>query len=273
MKFSVITVCFNAAATIRDTLRSVAAQTHPLIEHIVIDGGSSDGTLDIIAEFPHVARIVSERDAGIYDAMNKGLRLATGDAIGFLNSDDFFSRADALALLSAGLMETGADAVAADVALVDPTRLDRVRRHYAVTGYRSWMLRFGHMPPHATLYVRREILEQIGEFDPSYRIAGDFELTVRLLLGARASLHLVPATLVGFREGGVSTRDVKAKFRMNAEILHALRRNGISAGLLQLYARYPFKALQYMTGASDYHVPEFLDRGSPVAPQRALPLA
>ncbi|MEI9852604.1 MAG: glycosyltransferase family 2 protein [Sphingomonas sp.] len=258
MRISVVTVAFDAARTIGDTLRSVAAQTHGDIEHIVIDGGSRDATMAVVGEFPHVACAVSEPDRGIYDAMNKGLRLATGDAVGFLNADDFYCREDAVARIARGLEQSGADAVTGAVALVDRADSAKVRRFYPSTGYRPWMLRFGHMPPHPTLYARRDALLRIGEFDAAMRIAADFEMIVRLY-NSGARVHALPDTLVGFRDGGTSTRDFDAKLRMNREILASLRRNGIWSAAPLLWARYPFKALQYLGKARDYRVPAFLD--------------
>jgi glycosyltransferase involved in cell wall biosynthesis len=257
MKISIVTVAWNAAATIEDTLRSVAAQTHGDIEHIVIDGGSTDDTMAIVARFPHVARVVSERDRGIYDGMNKGLRLATGDAVGFLNSDDFYCREDAVALIAKGLEESGADAVTGAIAVIDRHDSAKVVRYYPSTGFRKWMLRFGHMPPHPTLYIRREMLAKIGEFDHELRIGADFDMIVRMYL-AGARVHAMPYTLIGFRDGGVSTKDVKAKIQLNKDFLSALRRNGVLSAMPLLYARYPFKAFQYLARASDYRVPPFL---------------
>lgn len=261
MKITIVTVCYNSAATIRDTLASVVAQDWSDIEHIVIDGGSTDGTLAIVAEFARESmRVVSEPDKGFYDAMNKGLRLAAGDAIGFLNSDDFFCRDDAVRLLAERLRETGADAVVGNVALVSPNDPAKVSRYYSVGNYRPWMMRFGHMPPHPTLYIRKEMFARIGEFDDSYRISGDFDLIVRLLLTEKARLAKVSATLVGFRQGGASTKDLDAKVRMNREILRSLRHHGYRTSLPKLYARYAIKAFQYVTRPRDYRVPAYVGR-------------
>jgi len=262
MKISIVTVCYNSEATIRDTLASIAAQDWGDIEHIIIDGGSKDGTLTILRDYARDGvRIVSEPDKGIYDAMNKGLRLATGDTIGFLNSDDFFCRSDAVRLIAERLAVSGADGVVANVALVDPDDLSRVRRFYSVEGYKPWMMRFGHMPPHPTLYIRKAMFDRIGEFDDSFRISGDFDLIVRLLLDEKARIEKIPMTLVGFRDGGTSTKDLDAKVRMNREILRSLRQHGYRTSLAKLYARYALKAFQYVARPRDYEVPAFL--GSP----------
>lgn len=243
VKITVVTVCYNAAGTIADTLRSVAAQKDVEVEHVVIDGGSSDDTLNIVAQFPHVSIVISEPDKGIYDAMNKGISQATGDAIGFLNADDYFYSDGSLRYITEYL--TDAEAVVGDLMIVDARDKTRIRRFYSSRGFRPWMLRMGHMPPHPTMYVRREVFAEIGNFDDTYRIAGDFDFTVRLFLQRRQTRwRRVPHTLVAFRNGGASTRDFSAKVRMNREILRSLRSKGLSLTSLALYARYPFKALQ-----------------------------
>jgi glycosyltransferase involved in cell wall biosynthesis len=257
VKITIVTVAWNAAATIEDTLRSVAAQTHDDIEHIVIDGGSTDGTMEIVARYPHVSIAISERDKGIYDGMNKGLRLATGEAVGFLNSDDFYCREDAVALIAKGLEESGADAVTGAIAMIDRHDSAKVVRYYPSTNFRKWMLRFGHMPPHPTLYIRRKMLQKIGEFDYTLKIGADFDMIVRMYL-AGARVHALPWTLIGFRDGGASTKDIQAKFQLNRDFLSALRRNGVVTAMPLLYARYPFKAFQYLARAKDYKVPAFL---------------
>lgn len=246
VKITVVTVCYNAADTIADTLSSVAAQEGVDVEHVIIDGGSSDLTLEIVARFPHVTTVVTEPDRGIYDAMNKGVKHATGDAIGFLNADDYFCRCDALRLIADQLQD--ADAVVGDLVVVDAADKAKIRRYYSSRGFRPWMLRAGHMPPHPTMYVRRAIFEEIGAFDERYGIAGDFDFTVRLLLQrTNTKLKRVNKTLVAFRNGGVSTKDLSAKIKMNREILYSLRSKGLSLTALALYARYPFKALQLIT--------------------------
>lgn len=253
MKITIVTAAYNSAATIEDTLRSVAGQTHPDIEHIIVDGKSTDATLEIVARFPHVARVISEPDDGLYDAMNKGLSVANGEAVGFLNSDDFFADTDAIAALAAAL--EGHDAVTADVAFVARDQIERVIRVQRTRGYRRWMLRIGHMPPHPTLYVRTSLFRRLGGFDPTFRIAGDFEFCVRLLLKQRASLAHVPRVLVGFRMGGVSTKNLKSTVTINREIKQALSRNGVTANLAMLYLRYSFKWIQFFRRATEYHAP------------------
>jgi glycosyltransferase involved in cell wall biosynthesis len=256
MKISVVTIALNSADTIADTLRSVAVQDWPDFEHIVVDGASRDATMSIVRRYdnPRLSA-VSEPDGGLYDAMNKGLARATGDVVGFLNSDDFFCRPDALSLVAAGLAR-GTDCVSGRTVIVDREKIVRVRRVYGTRLYAPWMIRFGHMPSHPSFYVRRNIINTLGGFDPSYRIAGDFELMVRLFLRERATMTVVPETLVAFREGGLSTKDFKSRIVLNRELARALKTHGIASSPAMLWARYPFKAFQKLGSTKDY--PKYL---------------
>lgn len=243
-RVSVVTVCFNAAETIADTLTSVAAQRGVEVEHIVIDGGSTDNTMAIVARYPHVAIALSEPDKGLYDAMNKGLDRATGDLVGFLNADDFFSEPDALAAIAdAG---NGMDAVVAGVAMVDQDRSERVRRYYGVRRYRPWMLALGHMPPHPTFYARPELLVAAGRFNDNFRIAGDFDLILRLFRSRPVRFSRVDRALVGFRHGGVSTQGLKSKATLTQEVAQSLAAQGYRVAKLRAAARYLLKLSQYL---------------------------
>lgn len=254
MKISVITVAYNAEATIADTLASVRAQTWDDYEHIVIDGASTDGTARILAEHAHPKlRVVSEPDDGIYDAMNKGLRLASGDLIGFLNADDFYARIDALAILaSAAERNRQVAAIGAGVALVDPQNLRRIRRYYASDDFRPWMLLFGYMPPHPGFYVRREAAAQVGEFDPDLRTGGDFEWMVRFFHVHKLSMRSTPETLVVFRLGGASSSGAQSLRTLSREDLASCLRWGIASNALAIRARYVIKARQYVRRPKDF---------------------
>ena len=226
MKITVITVTFNSAKTIAETLRSVAAQTHQDIEHIIIDGGSTDGTLALVRELGrNDAKIVSEPDDGIYDAMNKGMRLATGELVGCLNSDDVFSTPEALAHIARAATQNNADAVYGDIVYVDPTRADPLVRYWRSGSYARSKVRLGWMPPHPSLYVRRQVIERIGVFDASLRIAGDYEFMLRLFNQPGLKIDYVPKVLVNMRVGGASQRSVSALFLKSSEDLRALRRH------------------------------------------------
>jgi glycosyltransferase len=229
MKISVITVAYNSAATIADTLVSVASQSHPDIEHIVIDGASTDDTLGIVRDCgQHVARFISESDRGIYDAMNKGLRLATGDLVGFLNADDMFAHRDVIASIArAAQQDPAADAVYGDIVYVRADRPDQVLRYWRSGEFTRSKLRFGWMPPHPTFYVRAARLADIGHFDDQLRIAADYDFVLRSLARPNARAAYVRDVLVRMRAGGASNHSLKAMLRKSREDLLALKRNGV----------------------------------------------
>lgn len=225
MRISVITVCYNCAATLADALQSVAGQSWPDVEHIVIDGASTDGTKAVIERYrAGLAAVVSEPDAGIYDAMNKGLRLATGELVGFLNADDVLALADTLAQVAqAALAEPQADAVYGDLKYIAKDRPEQVFRHWRSEPFKPSSLRFGWMPPHPTLYVRKPVLDALGGFDTSFRIAADYDLILRIFgRPGRTYVH-IPSVLVLMRTGGASNRSLSALFNKSREDYRALR--------------------------------------------------
>lgn len=249
MKVTVITVAYNSARTIGDTLASVRDQTHNDIEHIVIDGASKDATLQIVGQYrDSVIRCVSEPDRGIYDAMNKGLRLATGDLVGFLNADDVYADSTALATMAEAASEAPpADAVYADLVYVDEDKPDRVLRHWRSGPFHRASLRYGWMPPHPTFYVRRGVFDRIGPFDDRLRIAADYEFMLRVLTTPGINIAYVPEVLVRMRAGGASNRSLSAMIRKSREDLMALRRNAVG-GWLTLAAKNLRKIPQFLHG-------------------------
>lgn len=256
--FSIVTASYNAAATIADTLRSVRAQDYPNYQHIIVDGASKDATVEVVNKYRHDRlSLISEPDQGCYDAMNKGLRLATGDVVVFLNSDDFLARPDALSLVASAFSSTGADCVVGSTAIVDFENIQRVHRLYRGIGFRPWMLRFGHMPPHPSFYATREKLLSVGGFDTSFRVSADFDQMVRLFIKEQVRLATIPQTLSGFRIGGISTRDWAARMTIDCEIGRSLRQNGLASPAALRRLRYPLKALQLLRRPKDY--PHFLE--------------
>ena len=228
MKVSIVTVAYNSALTIADTLRSVATQSYPNIEHLVIDGASKDDTLAIVQrEGVRVSHLMSEPDGGIYDAMNKGLRMATGDIVGFLNADDVLADVDAIRRLVAAAELTGADAVFSDLVYVRADNLDRVIRHWRSGPFSHERLRSGWMPPHPTFYVARARLADIGEFDVRLRIAADYDFMLRCLNRTDISVAYIPKVMVRMRTGGASNRSLRALWQKSREDLWALRRSGV----------------------------------------------
>lgn len=225
MKISVVTAVLNRRRTIGDTLASVAAQDHDDLEHVVQDGGSTDGTLDIVAEAARPAtRLYSEPDAGLYDAINRGIRKAEGEVIGLLHSDDVFADGTVLSRIAAAFEVSGADGVYGDLTYVNES--GRVLRHWTSGAYDPAKLRQGWMPPHPTLYLKREVFDRWGLYDTSFRIAADYDAMLRYLLKGGIRLHYVPDVLVRMRTGGASNGSIGQIFRKSREDLRAIRRNG-----------------------------------------------
>lgn len=256
MKISIITVAFNAAATIADTLGSVRAQVDANLEHIVVDGASRDATLQVVAAHAHNRlRWISEPDAGLYDAMGKGVSLATGDYIGFLNADDFFCRTDAVRRVTSLAQEERPDAVSFGIAVVDRQEPMRVTRSYRAMGFAPWMLAFGHMPPHPGFYTSRAVFDQIGLFDHSLKIGADFEWMTKFFQGHQLRAVFDPATLVALREGGVSTRGLQSMRVINREAVAAARRHGIRTHQALMWTKYIAKSMQLLRRPPDFPLP------------------
>ncbi|MEO8151873.1 MAG: glycosyltransferase family 2 protein [Rhizobacter sp.] len=224
---SIITVCFNSVQTLRTSLESVAGQRHTPIEHIVIDGGSTDGTADLIRSWrQHTVRLISEPDQGIYDAMNKGLVLATGDYVGFLNADDMLATPDSIGQLVAAAAERP-DALFADIEYVDAIHTEHVVRHWRAGPFRPDRLRYGWMPPHPAFYLCRNLLSEVGNFDTSLRIAADYDFMMRCLTRPGFDARYVPGVLVKMRLGGVSNSSLRNMIRKSIEDLSVMRRHQI----------------------------------------------
>jgi glycosyltransferase len=245
MRISIITVAFNSAATIADTMRSVAAQTYDDIEHLVIDGASTDDTVAVVRDHgARVTKLVSEPDQGIYDAMNKGLALATGDFVGFLNADDMLASPEVVASIARAAAIRGTDAVCGDLVYVRKDHPDKVLRYWRCGHFTPSRLRFGWMPPHPTLYVRRALVGELGGFDTRLRIAADYEFILRYLGRAGTQVRYVPEVLVKMRTGGASNRSLRAVLRKSREDLLALRRNHVG-GLATLLCKNARKLPQF----------------------------
>lgn len=246
MKISIITVSFNAAHSIADTLASVAAQTYSNIEHIVVDGASTDGTLDIIERHrANIAKIISEPDCGIYDAMNKGLGLATGEIIGFLNADDAYADEGVLRRVSAIMVRDDLDALFGDVEFRNSAAPARLVRRYRSERFRPERIAWGWMPAHPSLFLRRRVYAHFGNFKYDYRIAGDFELVARIFNGGTLRYRHVPEVWVRMRTGGISTGGWRNTWLLNQEVLRACRENGISTSLPRILLKYPAKLLEF----------------------------
>ena len=244
VKISVVTVCFNSAKTIADTLRSVAAQSHGQVEHIVVDGGSSDGTLAIIERHrAGLAAVISEPDRGVYDAMNKGIARASGEVVGFLNSDDVYADERVLAEVAAAFMRPEVGACYGDLVYVDAEDTHRVVRYWKSRPHVPGLCATGWMPAHPTFFVRRQLLQQRGGFDLQYRLQADYELSLRLFEVHKIRAQYIPRVLVRMRRGGMSNNSVGNIIKGNLEAYRACRNNGMMVSpwfiVRKIFSRLP----------------------------------
>lgn len=245
MRVSIITAVLNGAEVIGRTLESVAEQDYPTIEHIVIDGASSDGTLEVVRRHGRrVAVVQSGRDQGAYDAFNKGLRAASGDVVAFLNAGDTYAHPQAVSRLMREFESPEVGAVFADLDITDPAAPARVLRRYRSGRFRPERLAAGFMPAHPTLFLRRSVYERIGSYDPSYRIAGDYELCLRVFLRASTPFRYVPEVLVHMPSGGMSNRGLRSAWVITREMKRACDQQGIATDWFKLLWRLPAKSFE-----------------------------
>lgn len=247
MKISIITVCFNSEKTIADTLESVAKQTHDDIEHIVVDGGSSDNTLSIVQGFPHISNVISESDDGMYDALNKGINLATGDYIGTLNSDDQLNNSFVIENLVNEITKDSLDIYFGDVRFIKSGKA-KTLRYYSSSNFRPSKFAWGYMPAHPSVYIRRELFDEFGHYKTDYEIAADYELLIRFLHTAKASYRYLPELMVDMEPGGRSNASIKSRYVLNQEIVRGCRENGISTNMAKLSLKYFRKVFEYLPG-------------------------
>lgn len=250
MKLSIITVTYNSERTLRDTMESILSQTFQDFEYIIVDGSSKDATLDIIREYEPLfrgkMRYVSEPDKGIYDAMNKGFAMATGDVIGILNSDDFFTSDDVLQAVVDGFAGEYVDAVYADIHYVNTDDLTKCVRYYSSSVFRPWMMRFGMIPAHPSFYCRKAVYDQYGSFDTTYRIAADFEILLRLIFIHRIRTRYVKKDFVTMRLGGASTTGYGSWSLIMKEHLQIMKRHGVVTNRFLLSLRYIYKLFEFL---------------------------
>ena len=242
MKVSIITVSFNSAKTIADTIDSVLSQDFPEIEYIIVDGCSTDGTVDIIRQNENrISQWISEKDRGMYDAMNKGIAMATGDVIGILNSDDVYMNAHVISDLMRLMHSQNTEVVFADLILVDSSNQNKVLRYYDSGRFHPNKFKFGWMPAHPTVFVKRELYQRVGKFSTTYQIAADYEMLIRMLAIEKASYAYYPKPVVRMRSGGASTSGISRNWILNQEIIRACKENGIYTNLFMLLLKVPAK--------------------------------
>ena len=248
MKITIITACYNSVETISTAIESVLAQDGVDVEYIVVDGGSNDGTIGVIKEcearFNGRMRSISEPDEGMYDAINKGIKMATGDVVGILNADDMLESPDTLAHVAEAFTDA-VDAVYADIRFVKDD-LNSTVRYYSAKHWKPWMLQWGKMPPHPSVYIRRELFEKYGMYKLGYDIAADYELLIRYLRMAKLKTRYLNESLVRMRMGGKSTRGWKSFVTLNREIVRGNLENGYFCCFPMLLPKYLFKIFEFI---------------------------
>ena len=244
MKISIITVVRNNVKTIKDAIESILNQTYKNIEYIIVDGSSTDGTVELIKEYGNkINKFISEPDNGIYDAMNKGIRLATGDIVGILNSDDFYINNQVIEEVVKEFEEKEVDSVYADLVFVKPENTKKVVRYYDSSHFSIEKFAYGWMPAHPTFFVKREMYEKYGVFKTDYKIAADYELLVRFLAKKKVSYSYMQEPIVKMRIGGASTSGIKSNYILNKEIIRACKENDIDTNWFKILSKYPKKIL------------------------------
>lgn len=248
MLISIITVTYNSAETLERTIKSVFSQTFKDIEYCIIDGGSTEATLDIIGkyakEYPEHIKWISEKDRGIYDAMNKGVKLCTGDVIGILNSDDFFTSDDVLQhIADTFTRHPASEAVYGDVHFVSPDNLEKSIRYYSGYLFRPALTRFGFIAPHPSFYIRKEIFEKYGHYNTTFKISGDFDLITRFCTIHHIKTQYINLDMVTMRTGGASTQNLKARIDGARETLTACRNMGIYTNFIMISFKYILKVI------------------------------
>jgi len=246
IKVTIITATYNSGNTIEDTLRSVAAQTYANIEHIIVDGLSFDNTLEIVSRYPHVTIVNSEKDSGIYDAMNRGISLATGDIVAILNSDDFYTSDDAVENMVREMEDEQVMGVYADLEYVGEKDTTKIIRKWKSGLHHGKSFLFGWMPPHPTLFVRRSVYDQCGKFDLSLRSAADYEFMLRAFLKYNLNFKYLPQVLVRMRVGGMSNSSIGNRIKANKEDRQAWKINGLKPYFFTLYLKPLRKILQFI---------------------------
>lgn len=246
MRISLITVAFNAEKTIEATLKSVASQTYTDLEHIVIDGASKDRTMKIVRNFPHVTKIVSEQDRGMYDALNKGLKLATGEYIGTLNADDKLHDDSVIQSLASEIKSDQQDVYFGDIRFVKKNDPSKTLRYYSSAKWHPSRFARGYMPAHPSCFVKRELFGKFGNYQTDYQIAADYELLIRFLHTHKASYRYLPILFTDMLPGGKSNHSFRSRYVLNKEIVRGCRENGIDTSLVRLSLKYFHKVFEYL---------------------------
>ena len=246
---SIITATYNSAKTINDTIKSVLCQTNKDFEYIIVDGGSTDETIDIVksyeSEFSGRLKWVSEKDKGIYDAMNKGIKMASGDIIGILNSDDYYTSDDILQTIADAFKCQNVDAIYGDIHFIKDGVPDKCVRYYSSRLFSPFWLRFGFMPAHPSFYCKREVFDKSGLYRLDYKIGSDYEMMVRLFRKHKISSRYIPKDFVTMRTGGASNSNLQSRLTLIKEDVKACRDNGIYTNELFICLKFLYKIFEF----------------------------
>ncbi|PRY88361.1 glycosyltransferase family 2 protein [Mongoliibacter ruber] len=247
MLISLITVTYNSEKTLLETIKSVKAQNYHSIQYIVIDGASTDGTINLIENNNDViTTFKSEPDQGIYDAMNKGIRLATGDIVGIINSDDFFFDNQVLSTIAKEFEDQELMATIGDIVFVNSNDENKIIRKYSSKKWSPSKFAWGYMPAHPSFFVRRDLFDHLGFYKTDYKIAADYELLIRFLLKNSINWKYLPLITTKMRMGGASTSGLKSLITLNKEILRACKENGVYSNYLMIYSKYFLKPFEFL---------------------------
>jgi len=246
LRVSIITATFNSAATISDTMRSVGQQEYPLIEHIIVDGASGDETVPIVKQFSHPITVISEKDNGIYDAMNKGILASSGDIVGILNSDDIYVDSKVISKIADVFRDPSVQCCYADLQYVDRHDPKRIIRTWESGNYSLRSFYWGWMPPHPTFFVRKSVYDRLGLYNTEMHSAADYEMMLRIMVNHKLKASYIPEIIVKMRTGGISNASIKNRIRANREDREAWRINGLQPNLFTLYLKPLRKITQFL---------------------------
>lgn len=247
LKISVITVCYNSSETIKEAIESVINQTYNNIEYIVVDGLSTDGTQDIIKSYgDKISKFVSEKDKGLYDAMNKGIKLATGDVVGILNSDDFFKDKNVLKTIADAFVKGKTDSVYGDVVIVDPQKKNRIIRYYSSKNFKVNDFNRGIMPPHPSVFIKRHLFEKYGYYDLDFKICADFDFLLRLFFIHKINIQYLPLVTTIMKSGGLSNQSLFTKYTIYQEMKRSIIKNGLEFSIFKYLSKYYSKFYQFI---------------------------
>jgi glycosyltransferase involved in cell wall biosynthesis len=248
VKLSIVTATYNAGSQLQRTIDSVAEQDYQDIEYVVVDGGSTDTTVDVISRAAdHIASWASEPDEGIYDALNKGIRQSTGDVVTFLHAGDVYESPAAASRMMSALDQSDADIAYSDVVYFRESDPSKIVRYYSSARFTKARIGSGFMPAHPTMFVRRDTYERVGGYDTSYSIAGDFDWVARALAVHGVRSHYVEGVLIRMVAGGLSTRGWSSKKIITDEMLRSCRAHGIRTSLPRLWMRFPIKSWELLS--------------------------